>query len=1029
LLRLTGVSAKRLQSWPLEVRMAYFIRVMTLQKILDEAVLGIDWLTVDEVSIHERWLNVVSQSAEKSAGMWLDLLADFQETLDRGEVPQRGDIDETVLRDLENHFATIRGRAAAARQRLQERLRGEQRFMPPGGMLASNGRPESLTDSAKKQAGKGPGVRAEHRLLEGFRLSENLVVQPLFEGSEEERHQAVIAAWERFRGKANAEKKNRYDPARAVELLKKGSFTRMNLARYGLPDSFFNIHENRFSGIERDVYVVPVLAEAWMEYPPNLLNPYWIYSHLDDLLGRNWNSLSELLKGDEFESDMSFRDDPVISDWSEWGINYSMAYGNYRRVLDPALIAVIEAIIRREQWPKVRILDLFAGDGAFDYYLDPALKESFPGLPVSYDLFEEEPALIERGRPVFQHLPHFRIHQADLLEPGVLKSRLRDPVHIAIAEGGLTAKVIPSWAEAESLAGEVWDALIDGGYFLLCGVSPVLLNAAIARRKKFEVLNTSAGVIGKNSVNPQFYILHKPVNRRVEMRNKPSTGHRPSPGTRTPDSDVRAEKREAFTAAELSDEYIMNELSSFNASPFFVHALFSLKKYFGSYAAMQAAAIAELGPGQHTDLLDFLVSKGVNMIGVDEREINHPRVKRQKILQFLRTLPDGSLEALYSRRVLECGSTHPIIGQGIRRFEEIFFILAECRRVLKDSSILVIEVLDKSKTLSEDDFVRLGFEVVERQPVIAQFEPKEEEPYFWVLKKAANGQFGHPMQERLEARRRDPQMMPLKAADRFVRETIGDPLHAVDHGRREQTAVIFPMLATQYSTSKQSTNDGVRDTNKKLSQARIINSIRSMKDALVLEDFNEMIDPENPDRFSVEQMVEAVKLAAASGGKLSVTIYNADISKPAYKMLSDLIRQLEQDYPELKHKIKLSKDSFESVAAHEISKRQGPVIHLRKNKPDFAEELKALSLEEKVLDFRYADENGDTIHSAGTLGVAVAAAEALGKRTAELLKQSVPEAGAHYDARSGHFYADREHAGGWSKLYEAMFAVEFSKAA
>ena len=216
---------------------------------------------------------------------------------------------------------------------------------------------------------------------------------------------------------------------------------------------------------------------------------------------------------------------------------------------------------------------------------------------------------------------------------------------------------------------------------------------------------------------------------------------------------------------------------------------------------------------------------------------------------------------------------------------------------------------------------------------------------------------------------------------------------------------------------------------KPLSPAKPFKSLRSIEETLVLEDFNEMLDPEDPDQFSEEQMAEAVKLAAASKGKVRVVIYNADLSKPSYRKLSDLITQLEQDYPALKDKIELSRDSFPKLAGRRIREWQGPIIHLSKNQADFSNVLKAAGLGDKVFDFRYADEKGSRLDTAGTLGVAVVAAEAIRKQTADLLKRSVPEEGVYYDPKRDRFYADSEHAGIWSKLYDAMFVVEFAKAA
>ena len=208
-----------------------------------------------------------------------------------------------------------------------------------------------------------------------------------------------------------------------------------------------------------------------------------------------------------------------------------------------------------------------------------------------------------------------------------------------------------------------------------------------------------------------------------------------------------------------------------------------------------------------------------------------------------------------------------------------------------------------------------------------------------------------------------------------------------------------------------------------------LRSLASVEGKLVVVDFNEMENPKDPNQFSEEQIKEVVALAAAAKGRVKVVIYNADIASNTYRILRDLIDQLERENPELKNKIELTREDLAGIAGRQIKTWRGQVLHLSKSRSsEIAPAIKAAGAEEKVLRFRYEDETGALMQQGGTLGFAVTQADVLSKKTAELLKRALPD-GIGFNSKGGYFYVDRAHAGLWGKIYEAMYVVVFARSA
>jgi hypothetical protein len=194
----------------------------------------------------------------------------------------------------------------------------------------------------------------------------------------------------------------------------------------------------------------------------------------------------------------------------------------------------------------------------------------------------------------------------------------------------------------------------------------------------------------------------------------------------------------------------------------------------------------------------------------------------------------------------------------------------------------------------------------------------------------------------------------------------------------------------------------------------------SNSETLVIADFSEMVDPSRPDQFSEVEIAELLTNPAVSDSDVRVQIYNGEMAKNMglYQDLRDLIGQLEARHPHLEGKIELRREAL-SELRDEIEMHVGPVVSIFKNL-DVLDELKHLKLDGRVLAFRN--------DAAGTLGVAVEAADAIRKSTADLLKKALPES-VNWNQESSYFTAVASHARAWLDRYDQALVVLFARAA
>jgi len=114
-------------------------------------------------------------------------------------------------------------------------------------------------------------------------------------------------------------------------------------------------------------------------------------------------------------------------------------------------------------------------------------------------------------------------------------------------------------------------------------------------------------------------------------------------------------------------DFIPGIPSWFQPIPKKVHKFAPLLAEFGKHYSkikFQNLYILELGPGIKIQLAQFLINKfaslELNCVGIPKYYLSHSYYKRKNINEYLLSLPDHSLDIVYSRFVLEEFSYHPL---------------------------------------------------------------------------------------------------------------------------------------------------------------------------------------------------------------------------------------------------------------------------------------------------------------------------------------------------------------------------------
>jgi hypothetical protein len=184
----------------------------------------------------------------------------------------------------------------------------------------------------------------------------------------------------------------------------------------------------------------------------------------------------------------------------------------YRTRIHPAVADAVLSLLLYDPFlsggeDSLPILDLLGGEGNFLELLDAILPRTIRDR-VSFHLiegdgssvFEAEKRLTGRGD---------RVYQEDVLRMESIEEVLGLRPRIVTAIGALNNNVMTP-ADAFQLARKVYEALPEGGCFVLSGYTNLLIDSRLASEIGFEILNTA---IPENVLNTEFpqqlYVLRK----------------------------------------------------------------------------------------------------------------------------------------------------------------------------------------------------------------------------------------------------------------------------------------------------------------------------------------------------------------------------------------------------------------------------------------------------------------------------------------------------------------------------------------
>ena len=219
------------------------------------------------------------------------------------------------------------------------------------------------------------------------------------------------------------------------------------------------------------------------------------------------DELFSLLKGDEFDEDMTFGDTSEeldSKDWDKWQqVVMSVARDAYAQHIHPAVIAaavsLVEAQLERERdghnpGKRIKMVDIFGGDGDFLRAFQKALQNRFSaiGLPVpdiEYWLIEKNQKSVETAKNK-KLISEINIVQADLTQ-----SQLRDFVSdadiVTSIGGGFNQQVIGPKEKSVQILRDVRKALAPGGHLIVAGLTSVKLTSGEFEAEGFKALNYS----------------------------------------------------------------------------------------------------------------------------------------------------------------------------------------------------------------------------------------------------------------------------------------------------------------------------------------------------------------------------------------------------------------------------------------------------------------------------------------------------------------------------------------------------------
>jgi predicted GNAT family acetyltransferase len=292
----------------------------------------------------------------------------------------------------------------------------------------------------------------------------------------------------------------------------------MDLGRYGFEISRLSVIH--IPGDRNIYYYIP--EKDWLIPDREHMN-----------LGSSMTNLVYMLRGDEVEEidqqvekadlfkklDTAARGDKIDKFWGAFGTKFdgTKDVEFYRHFIHPITRKAVEAIVAKSDKDDIRIVDIFAGNGNLLNGLYSDLEKAFPDKQFEFEMYERNEKSLGAARARFKKADNVTVHPStDLTSSKELADVFKDKPFVVTATGGINRQVVTK-EQAMAVAKKVYESLQDGGYFVVTGLSTVLLTADEFKSIGFKVLNKSLPLQFGHRSTKWLYILQKSESDKAQL--------------------------------------------------------------------------------------------------------------------------------------------------------------------------------------------------------------------------------------------------------------------------------------------------------------------------------------------------------------------------------------------------------------------------------------------------------------------------------------------------------------------------------
>ncbi|MBN2145095.1 MAG: NAD(P)-dependent oxidoreductase, partial [Candidatus Aureabacteria bacterium] len=194
--------------------------------------------------------------------------------------------------------------------------------------------------------------------------------------------------------------------------------------------------------------------------------------------------------------------------WTTWNQTEPHLIQQYRDVIDTNVARAVRAVLKDDAGPNPGVLELFSYDAPMTEMLMAERDKHADDETVRHAVMDRDKAAMERARQKFIGKP-VGVYERDISQVVDFRQEIGFVPHVITSVGGLNSYVVTR-EEALPVAQRVFQALPEGGYFIVSGITLCHLNSDDFRGMGFEVLNYSIPQRFSNIARGQFYILRKP---------------------------------------------------------------------------------------------------------------------------------------------------------------------------------------------------------------------------------------------------------------------------------------------------------------------------------------------------------------------------------------------------------------------------------------------------------------------------------------------------------------------------------------